>query len=378
MQTLTFTRDAGWSQSFPRWDSPNTLVLVFGASSYLDDPAPTSELAAEYPESVVVGCSTAGEIHGVQVEDESLSVAVVRFETTRLELATSDITAGSSRSAGAEIGSRLASDDLTGVLVFSSGLDVNGSELAAGLNASLGDGMPITGGLAGDGDRFERTWVFVDGAPVEGAVAAVGLAGPALSFGHGSKGGWDIFGPSRLVSRSEGNVLYELDGKPALALYKQYLGELASELPASALLFPLQVSGTLGEAQLVRTVLAVDEHDQSMTFAGDIPQGQRAQLMRANFERVIGGAEDAARIAAAETSTGGDVLSIAVSCVGRRLVLGARTEEELEATLDVLPVGTHQVGFYSYGELSPYTSGSCDLHNQTMTMTTLAESAPRS
>jgi hypothetical protein len=61
--------------------------------------------------------------------------------------------------------------------------------------------------------------------------------------------------------------------------------------------------------------------------------------------------------------------------VGRRLVLGSRTEEEIEATLEVLPKGTQQIGFYSYGEISPYTAGTCDLHNQTMTLTTLSEAA---
>jgi hypothetical protein len=124
----------------------------------------------------------------------------------------------------------------------------------------------------------------------------------------------------------------------------------------------------------VRTVLAVDEQRQSMTFAGDIPQGSRAQLMRANFDRLIQGASDAATLAgAARDVRDGETLAIAISCVGRRLVLGERTEEEVEATLDVLPPGSRQIGFYSYGEISPYAKGPCDLHNQTMTLTTIAE-----
>lgn len=374
VRTLSFNRDRGWSDEFPAWDSEQTLVLVFGAACYLDDADALVELGSRYPKSVVLGCSTSGEIHGVQLEDESLSVAVARFSSTRLRLATSTITASSSRSAGCLIGGELSGPDLAGVLVLSSGLDVNGSELAAGINERLGGAVPVTGGLAGDGDRFERTWVLIDGKPSENGVAAIGFYGSAVAFNHGSKGGWDIFGPERRVTRSRGNVLYELDGRPALALYKKYLGELADGLPATGLLFPLEVSDPNGETKLVRTILAVDEEQQSMTFAGDIPVGHRAQLMRANFERVIGGAEAAARSVAAGAHEG-DTLCVAVSCVGRRLVLGGRTEEELEAVLDVLPPGTHQIGFYSYGELSPYTSGSCDLHNQTMTLTTIAERA---
>jgi hypothetical protein len=184
-----------------------------------------------------------------------------------------------------------------------------------------------------------------------------------------------MFGPDRVVTRSEGNVLYELDGRPALQLYKDYLGDRAAGLPATALLFPLALREASGaDKNLVRTILAVDEARQSMTFAGDIPQGIRAQLMRANFDRLIQGASDAASLAGgSRNGTDGETLAIAISCVGRRLVLGERTEEEVEATLDVLPAGSRQIGFYSYGEISPYATGACDLHNQTMTLTTLAE-----
>ena len=196
-----------------------------------------------------------------------------------------------------------------------------------------------------------------------------------MRVGHGSKGGWDIFGPERFVTRSKYNVLYELDGKPALQLYKEYLGERASGLPATALLFPLALRADPNDKKiLVRTVLSVDEATQSMTFAGNIPEGHLAQLMRANFERLIEGASLAALSTLATTGGPADeTLSIAISCVGRRLILGERTEEEIEAVLHELPVGARQIGFYSYGEISPYASGHCDLHNQTMTLTTISE-----
>jgi hypothetical protein len=225
--------------------------------------------------------------------------------------------------------------------------------------------------LAGDGDRFEHTWVMVDGSPLEGRITAIGFYGDSVCFHHGSQGGWDIFGPERLITSSNGNVLYELDGRPALQLYKQYLGDLAEGLPATGLLFPLAIRQDPDDRSLVRTILAVDEAEQSLTFAGDVPAGNRAQLMQANFDRLIGGAEQAAQ--QARNGDFGPVLSIAISCVGRRLVLGDRTEEEVEATVAGLPPGSHQVGFYSYGEISPYSDGTCDLHNQTMTLTTISE-----
>ena len=200
--------------------------------------------------------------------------------------------------------------------------------------------------------------------------------GDTVRVGHGSEGGWDAFGVQRLVTRSSGNVLYELDDKPALQLYKEYLGERASGLPAAGLLFPLTLrKGQDDDKRLVRTILAVDEAAQSMTFAGDIPEGHYAQLMCANFDRLIQGAGEAAVSARGESATDSQTLAIAISCIGRRLVLGERTEEETEASLEVLPPRTQQIGFYSYGEISPYASGHCDLHNQTMTLTTIAEAA---
>jgi hypothetical protein len=230
----------------------------------------------------------------------------------------------------------------------------------------------VTGGLAGEGPRFERTWVIVDGKPASGFVTAVGLYGDKINVGHGSKGGWDIFGPERTVTRSTGNVVYELDGRPVLALYKEYLGDLAAELPASGLLFPLAVRAPGDDKRLVRTILGIDEEAQSLIFAGDVSQGHRVQLMQAQFDRLIGGAEDAAALARSRTDTAPQ-LSVAISCVGRRLVLGERTEDELEATLHALPDGIAQVGFYSYGEISPDLEGTCDLHNQAMTLTTFGE-----
>jgi hypothetical protein len=231
----------------------------------------------------------------------------------------------------------------------------------------------VTGGLAGDSDRFERTWVLADDEPVSGAIAAVGLSGSAVMVGAGSFGGWDIFGPERRITRSEGHVLYELDGRPALELYKSYLGDRASGLPATALLFPLAVRESRdAPRRTVRTILAVDEEAQSMTFAGDVPQGWCAQLMRANKDRLVDGAMQAAARAELPSATGPQ-LSVAISCVGRRLVLGERTEEEIDATIEALAANSDVIGFYSYGEIAPHAEGFCDLHNQTMTITTVAE-----
>lgn len=359
----------------PDLDSDRTLVLAFAAPGFSEDHAAFADLHRKYPTSCFTGCSTSGEIHGSELHDDSISVAIMRFERTRLALVSAPVRSpADSANAGEAIARQLEHPSLRAVLLFSDGLTVNGSELIRGINQVLPKDVVVTGGLAGDGDRFKSTWVIRNGAPAGGFVSAVGFYGDHVHISHGSKGGWDVFGPERVVTRSEGNVLFELDGKPALPLSKEYLGERAAGLPATALLFPLALRSQNGDdKRLVRTILAVDEAKQSLVFAGDIPQGCFAQLMRANFDRLIDGAAESALMTRSDGHAQPSCLVVAVSCVGRRLVLGERTEEELERTLELFPEGSRQIGFYSYGEISPYSTGRCDLHNQTMTLTTIAE-----
>ena len=373
-EILQYDDTGRWSSKLPDLDSYRTLVLAFGSSNMIDDDTGLAALRRAYPNSVIAGCSTSGEIFDTTVTDGGLAVAVMKFEKSEVKFASAAVNTDSeSFAAGKSLARQLAGSTLRAVLIFSDGLAVNGTDLTEGVSNHLPPTVSVTGGLAGDGDRFDRTWVLVGGEPKSGFVSAVGLYGD-IAVSHGSQGGWDKFGPQRLITRSEGNVLYELDGQPALTLYKQYLGEFASELPASGLLFPLQITDPSSPRELVRTILSVDEESQSLRFAGDVPQGYGAQLMQANFERLVSGAEDAAEIAAKNTDAGGGVC-ISISCVGRRLVLGERSEEEVEAVLHNLPQGTKQIGFYSYGEISPIATGTCELHNQTMTITTIAEAA---
>lgn len=373
--TCSFKHGAWSGNGLGEFDSDRTLVLVFGAAGYVDNPSPINELRRMLPRSQFLGCSTAGEIYGSTLHDDTLSVAVFRFEHSSVMTATAPVhSRADSYSAGQIVARKLMQPSLRGVFVLSDGLNVNGSELIRGINSVLPGQVVVTGGLAGDGDRFQKTWVLDGAQPTTQLVSAVGFYGDRVRIGYGSKGGWDVFGPERVVTKSEGNILYELDGNPALPLYKRYLGDRAGGLPATALLFPLSLWHVNGEnAKVVRTILAVDEKAESMTFAGDIPVGFRAQLMRANFDRLVQGSAESALMTQSGAPVSSPCLAVAISCVGRRLVLGERTEEELESAMDVLPSGTMQVGFYSYGEISPLVDGSCSLHNQTMTLTTIWE-----
>ena len=378
LDTVRYQQISGWSGAMPvGLDSPSTLVLAFGARGLADGDA-FNQLSRQFPHSILLGCSTAGEIAGDEVTDESITVAVAKFERTRLQVALASIEfADASFEAGCQLGRELSAVDLRAVFVLSDGLNVNGTSLTQGLNSTLPSGVIVSGGLAGDTDRFERTWVLAAGLLADHRVAALGLYGEHLEVGYGCEGGWSSFGPERRITRASGNVLYELDDKPALDLYKEYLGQRAVDLPAAALLFPLSVKRCDSEVAVVRTILGIDEKDRAMIFAGDIPQHGTARLMRANNDRLIESASSAARDATQGLTTQ-PALVITVSCVGRRLVLGEHTEEELEAVQDAIPKDAVQIGFYSYGEISPArgqgaSRGASDLHNQTMTVTVFSE-----
>jgi hypothetical protein len=353
---------------------PAHLALLFGTRAALQDQESIASIRNRFPSAILLGCSTAGEILDTRVYDDTVSVTAIYFDATRV--AASSVAIGNpaeSHAAGAALARSFAPEGLVHLFVLSDGLNVNGSELVKGLSENLPSGTTLSGGLSGDGDAFGETLVVLNDVVSSKTVAAVGFYGDRLEVGCASLGGWDSFGSERLVTRSEGNVLYELDGLSALELYKRYLGDHAQSLPGSGLLYPLSMRNPKDDSSVVRTILAIDEEAQSLTFAGDVPEGWYGRLMKANFDRLIDGAIGAARNSVAGIAEPPD-FAILISCVGRRMVLRQRTEEELEGVRDLVGPSPVLTGFYSYGEISPATpDAKCVLHNQTMTITSFRE-----
>jgi hypothetical protein len=350
------------------------LVLYFAASNVTADARPEQALKALYPAAHILGATTGGEILGLEVDDDSVAAVALHLEHGTVKVVQARISGPEqSHTVGEELARGLPAEGLRSVFVLADGMLTNGSSLIPGLRSVLSESVVLTGGLAGDGARFQRTLVGLDGPASSGVVAAVGFYGERLTIGCGSVGGWERFGPERAITKSSANILYELDGEPALDLYKRYLGEEAANLPSSALFFPLTVRPPQDEkSAVVRTIVGVDEDAKAMIFAGDIPTGYVAQLMRGNFEELMEGAAQAG--AAAVAGQGGPRLALLVSCIGRKLLLGQSTCEEVEAVAEALGDNVTIAGFYSYGEIAPHGfTGRCELHNQTMTVTTIGE-----
>jgi len=375
VEQLNWTQAAGWKKLKSSAISEKAnFLLVFGGIDEVNKPERFNELREMYPNANIVMGSTAGEIIDDRVQDETITATAIWYEKTILKFTEINVRDHTdSYTCGCAVRESLESEDLNHILVISDGGMVNGDELVRGINESLDNKILVTGGLAADAGRFSKTFAGLNKAPESGKIVAIGHYGDDLKVSHGSKGGWDEFGPIRTVTHSEGNVLFELDGQNALELYKKYLGEKAKELPGAALLFPLSLYRDDG-SQLVRTILSIDEEQGSMTFAGDIPNNAEVRFMMANFDRLIDGAANAAEESYVRMDKDQPEIVLMISCVGRKLVLDQRIEEEVESVKEIFGDDVIYTGFYSNGEISPVLdSVGCSLHNQTMTITIYSE-----
>lgn len=365
--------NGAWVDASPSLQVAPQLVLAFGDTALVGDSDVFEYLKGKFSNANIVLASTSGEILGSELFDETVAVTAIEFENTAIKAVETNFAEHeNSFEVGKHLMNELLADDLTAVLVISDGGLINGSELVSGLNENKPEHVSVTGGLAGDAARFKQTFVGLNEVGSVGKIVAIGFYGSNIHIGHSSFGGWDEFGRERVVTKSDKNVLYELDNESALDLYKEYLGPYVDELPGSALLFPLSIKIGDDNSNLVRTILSIDENEKSMTFAGNLPVGSKVRLMKANFEKLINASTDAAKDSLIEKKS--PELAILISCVGRKLVLQERTVEEVDAARKIFGEETAITGFYSYGEISPFNPNTkCELHNQTMTITTFTE-----
>lgn len=353
----------------------NPLVLIFGNRHLLEKPEVIADIRKEFPYEHLVFGSTSGEILCCNVHDETISVTVIEFEKSSFIVERENILdyGKNANRLGEALYNKIPKTDLKHLFVLSEGSFVNGSSLINGLEANIASNISITGGMCGDDARFEKTVASYKENPKEGEVILIGLYGDTLDISYSSFGGWVPFGPERVITKSEGNVLYEIDGQPALDLYKKYLGEKSNELPQASLLYPLNVTPENKNEPVVRTILNINDEDQSMILAGDVPVNSKVQLMMASVDGIAQGAHKAACYAMDHRITKPE-LAIIVSCIGRKLVMSQRVEEELEQVRDTIGQSIPMTGFYSYGEMAPFNgSQACELHNQTMTLTLISE-----
>lgn len=366
----------GWQciKPFKKKHAPQ-LVLVFGCVELFSDKQILSDIQTTYPSSLIVGCTTAGEIVDSSAYESILSVSAIFFEKSYVKSAMIKV---DEQLSSYDLGTRIVQDfSLSGlkhILLFCAGVGINGGKLVDGVQSRVADNIKITGGIAGNSTLSSHTLIMTNqGEIYPDAVVAVGLYG-AVDVGYGVYAGWDSFGIERHVSKSEHNIVYEIDNYPALSLYKSFLGDLSKDLPHSGLLFPLSVRVDDTDSPVIRTIMGVDETTQSIIMAGGIEEGSYIKLMKTNVDRLIDGASIAVDRAIESIGHKTSSFALLVSCVGRKMVLRQLKEEELDVVKDRVGQETTMVGFYSFGEFSPHSKKTkSTLHNQTMSITLFSE-----
>lgn len=367
--------DQGWTYIHPKQKLINPLVLVFASRMLLEKAEIIQEIRNEFPYEHIIFGSTSGEIIDAKVLDDSITVTVIQFDKSKFEIKTENIHnhQKDSKKLGISLYEKIPQKDLKHLFVISDGSFINGSSLIAGLEENHQQSIPISGGMCGDGAKFEKTLASYKEDPKEGEVVLIGFYGDTLEISFASFGGWSTFGPERIITKSSGNILFEIDEQPALDLYKKYLGDKAKELPKIALLYPLNITFEGKKEAVVRTILRINNENASLILAGDVPENAKLQLMMASVDGIVEGARIAAKQAMKGRKNSPEI-ALLVSCVGRKLVMNQRVEEEIEEVQKIIGNKAAIIGFYSYGEMSPFSENLfCDLHNQTMTLTLISE-----
>ncbi|MDA8575872.1 FIST C-terminal domain-containing protein [Candidatus Marinamargulisbacteria bacterium] len=370
-QQFQYHRRHGWSSPI-QLDADVDLVLVFGDKRLVKADSHNQIINRNFPNAVIAAVSTAGEIQGNQIYDNTLSLTAITFEKTSVSGIQVDLSNfKDSFNAGQELGKSFNQKELSHVLVFADGMMTNGADLVEGLESVLLDHITISGGLAGDGVSFNESIVGLNGNNQTNQAIVIGFYGTAIHVEHALQSGWTPLGPKKKITLSTKNTVYEFDHKPAIEFYKSYLKEQADSLPSSGLLFPIKLFND-DDTQVIRTVVGLDTHDQSLRFAGNMPEGALSQIMHAAADDLLNGITQAAQTLEPHHPD----LVIMVSCVSRKLVLDNQIHDEVQDVYDCLSHSNcSMAGFYSYGQINPgHTSKKSRLHNQTMTLIAIRES----
>lgn len=349
------------------------IVFLFGDTDSIKDEKRFFELRNLFPNAKIVGCSSSGNIFNSAVTKFQIVATAICFDSASVEISSINFEDNDDIEKLSEnLINNLPKENLKHIFLLSDGLLINGSQLTRGIN-KVNKLIPVTGGMAGDGARFSETYVIANDIPAQRTIVAVGFYGDSLSIQSGCFAGWSEFGAQRTITKSIGNILYEIDNQPALDLYKKYLGEYAADLPNSGLRFPLNIKEDDNSPEVIRALLGINEEEKSITFAGDVPVGFKARLMKPDIEELIEGAGKAAEVI--NKINDKTALGLIVSCVGRKIVMNQLIDDELEIIQDTLGDNVILTGFYSYGEMAPFQDDllTCKLHNQTMTLTTIYE-----
>jgi len=374
IEQTVWTANKSWEKLVDDEGLAPQIVFLFGDNKTIREQDAIGFVRRQYPQARIFGGTSAYEINHLGVFDNSVVATAVEFNSVKLQFAKASLTMHTSREAAEALSAQIADKtDIGHLFVLCEGLDVNGGRIVDELNRFF-PGVSISGGMAADKNTVLPNYLILDDQMSDRSVIAVAF-GKSLKAGYASNGGWDSFGVDRQISRSEGKYVYEVDGQPALSLYKKYLGDEARDLPNSGHYFPVSLKESLTSEGVVRSVIQIDEKNDALIFSSDMPQGWYFRLMRANYQHLMQAVSRSAEQSIVGIDTAKKFLALIVSCVGRQIVLKQRVHDAINEASDILGNNKIVCGFYSLGEICPLSlqDKQTYYHNQTMTITTLSE-----
>lgn len=367
--------------------SPVKAALVFASVAYDQAKVIEGVRSVVGPDVTIAGASTAGEIT-TQGPSNKPSIAVMAFSSDDAEFygAVGEHIRYNPTEAGKDVASKvmaMASGKLDLFMMLPDVLAGNGADIVRGVTEVLGPNALVVGGAAGDDFKFEKTYQYLNDTIYSGAVVGLGIKGRVL-VGVGVKHGWMPIGIPRKVTKSQGAVLYELDGKPAIDIYKEYFGDLAEELEKEklaklAVTYPLGMKVADHPEMLIRDPISVDS-DGSITCAAEMPEGSEIQLMIGSVDEAVKVAEEAAKNALKQLKGATPRAVIIFNCIARHKLFGERAGEEISAIQKAIGKDVPLIGFYTYGEQAPMNGEvkniktcNAEFHNETVVICVLGE-----
>lgn len=376
------------SEAVTRHGGVPDILIVFGACRF-DHRKLLAGIRSITGDIPMVGGTTAGEISTSGFSKQSavimaLSSPILDF-TTSIGLNMSKDEKACSVSLARKIRRKKAVKNAVSLLIFPNGMGGDGVKVIEGLHQVMGTNIEIIGGYLGDDERFENTFQYYNGKVYKDAIPALLISGEnGFETGIGVRSGFESIGNRFYCTDSENNIVKKFDEERALDLYREFLGEERSKrLPGICLEYPFglideKVSIAGKDYFQLRCGLTVDREEGTITLAASIPKGSALTITTASRGEIINGAKLAALQAREALKNTVPQAILMLSCVGRKLVLGRRTQEEVDAVKEILGEDVPIIGFYTYGEIGPIDKMREELaitrfHNETVVLWVLGK-----
>jgi hypothetical protein len=359
------------------------ILIVFGAMrfNHRELLAGIASVAVDIP---MIGGTTAGEISSAGFSTGSVVIMALSNDDLEFVTGIGHNMSNDERACSVELVNDILGktgfDPNASLLVFPNGMGGDGLKVLEGLQLSLGKDFEITGGYLGDDERFENTYQYYNGMVYKDAIVGLMVIKKSgYKTGIGVRSGFTSIGNSFFCTSSEGNIVKEFEHANALELYKDFLGEERAErLPAVCLEYPFGIidnnpSDSTESLFQLRCGLSVDHEKGTIALAASIPEGSEVTLTTASRGDIINGAREAAAQAKKSLGDATPMALIMFSCVGRKLVLGRRIQEEVDAVRECIGHDVPIIGFYTYGEIGPIDKtkpelSSVKFHNETVVL----------